>query len=82
VTDTQGHMLTGIVHEASIQDRDGAPRVIGFACESFPTVTHVFADSGYAGEKLEAALAKMNGKRRWCPIDFSGSGGFSDVRFF
>ena len=36
-------------------------RVIGFACESFPTVTHVFADSGYAGEKLEAALAKMNG---------------------
>ena len=61
VTDTQGHMLTGIVHEASIQDRDGAPRVIGFACESFPTVTHVFADSGYAGEKLEAALAKMNG---------------------
>ena len=61
VTDTQGHMLTGIVHEASIQDRDGAPRVIGFACESFSTVTHVFADSGYAGEKLEAALAKMNG---------------------
>jgi transposase len=31
VTDTQGHMLTGIVHEASIQDRDGAPRVIGLA---------------------------------------------------
>ncbi|AZG78895.1 IS5 family transposase [Methylocystis rosea] len=61
VTDTQGHMLTGIVHEASIQDRDGAPRVIGFACESFPTVTHVFADSGYAGEKLEAALARLNG---------------------
>ena len=61
VTDTQGHMLPGIVHEASIQDRDGAPRVIGFACESFPTVTHIFADSGYAGEKLEAALAKMNG---------------------
>jgi hypothetical protein len=61
VTDTQGHMLSGIVHEASIQDRDGAPRVIGFACESFPTVKHVFADSGYAGEKLEAALAKMNG---------------------
>jgi len=61
VTGTQGHMLTGIAHEASIQDRDGAPRVIGFAYESFQTVTYVFADSGYAGEKLEAALAKMNG---------------------
>lgn len=61
VTDTQGHMLTGIVHEASIQDRDGAPGVIGFARESFPTITHIFADSGYAGEKLETALAKMNG---------------------
>ena len=54
-------MLTGIVHEASIQDRDGAPGVIGFACESFPTIPHIFADSGYAGEKLETALAKMNG---------------------
>jgi len=62
VTDTQGHMLTGIVHEASIQDRDGAPVVIGFACESFPTITHIFADSGYAGERLKTALAEMNGR--------------------
>ena len=61
VTDTQGHMLTGVVHEASVQDRDGAPFVIGFACESFPTITHVFADSGYAGEKLETALAEIDG---------------------
>ncbi|MGQ0443612.1 MAG: transposase [Beijerinckiaceae bacterium] len=38
-----------------------APRVIGFACESFPTLAHIFADSGYAGEKLESALAEMNG---------------------
>jgi len=61
VTDTQGHMLTGIVHEASIQDRDGAPRVIGFACEIFPTIARVFGDSGYSGEKLETALTEMNG---------------------
>ncbi len=60
VTDTQGHMLTGIMHEASVQDRDGAPRVIGLACEFFPTIAHIFADSGYAGEKLETALAQMN----------------------
>jgi len=61
VTDTEGRMPTGIVHEASIQDRDGAPGVVEYACESFPTVTHLFADSGYAGEKLETALAKMDG---------------------
>jgi transposase len=54
-------VLTGIVHEASIQDRDGAPRVIGFACEIFPTIARVFADSGYSGEKLETALTEMNG---------------------
>ena len=61
VTDTQGHMLTGVVHEANIQDRDGAPGVISLACASFPCIVHVFADGGYAGEKLEEALAKVGG---------------------
>jgi transposase len=61
VTDTQGHMLTGIVHEASIQDRDGAPRVIGLACDFFPTIALIFADGGYSGEKLATALTQMNG---------------------
>jgi transposase len=46
------------VHEAGIQDRDGA--VVAFACDSFPTVIHLFADGGYAGEKLETALAAMD----------------------
>jgi len=54
-------MLTGIVQEARIQDRDGAPRLIGRGCESFPTIAHIFNDSGYAGEKLETAPAEMNG---------------------
>ena len=53
VTDTQGNMLAGIVHDASIQDRDGAPSVIASACESFPTLVHLFADGGYAGEAAE-----------------------------
>lgn len=66
VTDTQGHMLTGIIQEASIQDWDGAPRAIGFACERFPTITHVIADSGYAGEKLEAALARRSRRNVEC----------------
>jgi transposase len=61
VTDTQGNMLTGIVHEAGIQDRDGAVCVVQFVCESFPTIARLFADGGYAGEKFETALAAMDG---------------------
>ena len=61
VTDTQGNMLAGIVHDASIQDRDGAPSVIASACESFPTLVHLFADGGYAGEKLQSAMRNANG---------------------
>lgn len=61
VTDTQGNMLAGIVHVANIQDRDGAPAVIASACENFPTLVQVFADGGYAGEKLRSAMEKMDG---------------------
>lgn len=61
VTDTQGHLLTAVVHAANIQDRDGAPDVISLACASFPYIKRIFADGGYAGEKLEEALAKVSG---------------------
>lgn len=61
ITDTQGNMLAGIVHDASIQDRDGAPSLIASACESFPTLVHLFADGGYAGEKLQSAMEKADG---------------------
>jgi len=61
VTDTQGNLLAVITHTADIQDRDGAPRVIADACESFPSLAHLFADGGYAGGKLKTAMQKMNG---------------------
>jgi hypothetical protein len=54
-------MPTGILRQAGVQDRDGAIDVVAFACDSFPTVIHLFADGGYAGEKLETALAKIDG---------------------
>jgi len=60
ITDTQGNMLYGATHTADIQDRDGAPVTIGAACESFPTLAHLFADGGYAGSKLEIALLTMD----------------------
>lgn len=61
LTDTDGNLLGLVTHAADVQDRDGAPNVIAQARESFPTVSHVFADGGYAGDKLKAALAAMDG---------------------
>ena len=59
MTDTQGNLLFGLVHTANIQDRDGAVDVIRSTCESWPTVSHLFADGGYAGNKLSCALLNM-----------------------
>ncbi|QOZ23828.1 IS5 family transposase [Bradyrhizobium sp. CCBAU 51753] len=61
VTDTQGNLLSAIVHPANVQDRDGAPTAVSLACASYPTIAHLFADGGYAGEKLENALRKIDG---------------------
>lgn len=57
--DTQGNMLFGEVHCASIQDRAAAPDVIEQACESFPTLSHFFADSGYSGDAVKDALQSL-----------------------
>ena len=59
VTDTVGLMVGLVVHSASIQDRDGAPDVLKSIRHSFPWLRHVFADGGYQGPKLRAALRKV-----------------------
>lgn len=56
VTDTLGLMLFVLVHAADIQDRDGAPDVLKAIRYRFPWLRHIFADGGYAGDKLKAAL--------------------------
>jgi transposase len=56
LTDTLGLLVAAVVHTADIQDRDGAPDVLTSIRASFPWLRHVFADGGYAGEKLETAL--------------------------
>ena len=48
-----------MVHAADIQDRDGAPLVLAAIINRFPWLRHVFADGGYAGDKLRDALAKI-----------------------
>lgn len=56
VTDTIGLMLFILVHGADIQDRDGAPDLVKAIRKRFPWLRHLFADGGYAGDKLKAAL--------------------------
>jgi putative transposase len=56
VTDTLGLLLFAVIHAADIQDRDGAPDVLRAIRHRFPWLRHVFADGGYAGPKLRAAL--------------------------
>jgi putative transposase len=56
MTDTLGLLLFAVIHSAGIQDRDGAPDVFRAIRDRFPWLRHVFADGGYAGDKLKAAL--------------------------
>ena len=59
LTDTQGFLIGAGFHTADIQDRDGALDVLASIRHSFPWLRHVFADGGYAGDKLRAALIKI-----------------------
>lgn len=62
VTDTAGHLVGLIVHIASIQDRDGAVAVLASIRRLYPWLRHIFADGGYAGDKLRDALSALG---RW-----------------
>jgi transposase len=62
ITDTVGHLGAARVDAADIQDRDGAPDLLGSIRYLFPWLRQVFADGGYAGDKLTTALAARG---RW-----------------
>ena len=55
LVDTDGRGLVLEPHPASIQDRDGGGPLLRFSRRIFPFVQRVFADSGYAGEKVTTA---------------------------
>jgi transposase len=59
VTDTEGHLVGLQVHAADIQDRDGAVGVLASIRSLYPWLRHIFADGGYAGDKLRDALTKF-----------------------
>jgi transposase len=62
LTDTCGFLIFILVHTADIQDRDGAVDVLNAVRRRFPWLRHVFADGGYAGDKLRDAIA---GSGQW-----------------
>ncbi len=57
-----GHLVGLVVHSAGIQDRDGAPAVLAALRRLYPWLRHIFADGGYAGDKLRDALSVLG---RW-----------------
>jgi transposase len=59
ITDTEGHLVGFDVHPADVQDRDGAQGVIAGIRSLYPWLRHLFADGGYAGDKLKTALAEI-----------------------
>ncbi len=61
-TDTSGLLVGAVVHEANLQDRDGAPLVLAAIRHSFPWLRHIFADGAFAGSQLQTALDKIG---RW-----------------
>lgn len=62
MTDTCGNLVALCVHTAGIQDRDGAVSVFQKLGREASKLRHVFADGGYAGPKLRAALIGIG---RW-----------------
>jgi putative transposase len=55
LVDTDGRGLVLEPHPASIQDRDGGGALLSASRRIFPFIQRVFADSGYAGEKVAKA---------------------------
>jgi transposase len=53
--DTLGLLLSVIVTAASVQDRDGACRLLALLRERFSTISLVWADGGYAGRLVNWA---------------------------
>jgi putative transposase len=59
VTDTDGLLLTVLVHPANVQDNHGAVPLLRIIGRMFPKLRHLFADRVYRGPKLLQALADL-----------------------
>ena len=72
LTDTEGDLVHAVIHTSDIQDRDGAPLLLAEIIWRFPWLRYVFADGGYAGDKLREALRKI-GTAKWTVAIFKRS---------
>lgn len=57
LVDTLGLLLAVTITAASVQDRDGAPDVVGQACAKVPTLKTLFVDGAYSGSCAQALQA-------------------------
>jgi transposase len=51
--DTQGLLLTVVVHPADVSDRDGAKQVLAKITTTYPRLERIWADMGYQGALVE-----------------------------
>ena len=56
ITDTMGFILAIVIHNANIQDRDGAKLVLKKLQYKYPLLNKILADGGYAGQLIEWTL--------------------------
>jgi transposase len=64
LVDTDGRGLVLEPLPANIQDRDGGGPLMGVSRRIFPFIQRVFADSGYAGEKVAKARSGQQRNRQ------------------
>ena len=53
LVDTEGFLLTVVVHSADIQDRDGGKQLLRKARGTLPRLQRIWADAGYAGKLVQ-----------------------------
>jgi putative transposase len=59
LVDTQGLLLTALVHCANIQDRDGGILLLSTLMGRFPLLQKLFADSAYQGPVFHHGLRRI-----------------------
>ena len=60
VVDTLGLVLCVVIHNASVQDRDGAMLVLTKLSQYWKKITKIFADGGYRGQVIQEIKKRFN----------------------
>lgn len=60
LVDTLGLVVGVLVHEANIQDRDGAKKLLSKVINKLPRLQLIWADGGYSGKLIDWVKSKFN----------------------